>query len=239
MSLCGLPPDVIFESARNAVQFWVNQKDVEIKYHKHSYKELSNRVDQMQNNMNEQLSQANLITSQLNKKLQTSEHECENLKKDLSELQEKYSEKAREKAKLQELYTSLKKKYDQSYRDNVNARITSPKSVFEPKDTRPPPSATLFAKDRSMNRQQNNVFNQQMFHLGINEDSSPIKSPSFLNNSLNSSNNVLFGPPSLSNTVNKVKPRQLIPPQLPPRLMYTPVLKRPMSPRMMMNKSPR
>jgi cell division protein FtsL len=39
--------------------------------------------------------QANAMLTSLNKKLQSSEHENENLKKDLADLQSKYSEKAR------------------------------------------------------------------------------------------------------------------------------------------------
>lgn len=63
--------------------------------------------------------------SMLVKKIQTLDEHNDTIKKDFTELQEKYSEKMREKAKLQDLYNSLKRKYDQVFREGLRVRYNS------------------------------------------------------------------------------------------------------------------
>ena len=63
--------------------------------------------------------------SLLVKKIQTLDEHNDTIKKDFTELQEKYSEKMREKAKLQDLYNSLKRKYDQVFREGLRVRYSS------------------------------------------------------------------------------------------------------------------
>jgi len=76
--------------------------------------------------MFDQLSEANNKITVMNKKVQQLDQQNESLKKECVEMHEKYSDKSKEKAKLQELYNSLKRKYDQAFRDNIHTNSNSP-----------------------------------------------------------------------------------------------------------------
>ena len=54
----------------------------------------------------------------------------ENLKKECLDMHEKYSDKTKEKAKLQELYNSLKRKYDQAFRENIQSSSVAQDSLI-------------------------------------------------------------------------------------------------------------
>ena len=60
------------------------------------------------------------------KRLETSNEEHDMTKKEFDELQNKYQDKVREKSKLEELYNSLKRRYDQTCRENANLGIRIP-----------------------------------------------------------------------------------------------------------------
>eukprot|EP01027_Heterolobosea_sp_BB2_P017657 GEZU01025002.1.p1 GENE.GEZU01025002.1~~GEZU01025002.1.p1 ORF type:complete len:284 (-),score=57.40 GEZU01025002.1:743-1594(-) len=119
-------PNQVMDAAKYAIQFWANQKDVEIRYTEYNVKAIENQFQQKERAINEQLEEAQSAASLLHRKNQALQQEVEQQKQEFVELQEKYSEKNRTHAKLQELYNQLKKKYEQMSRDNLSTSAGKP-----------------------------------------------------------------------------------------------------------------
>jgi len=48
MCLCGLPPDIVMEATGNALKFWDNQRQVEVKYQEYLHRDTINKASQME-----------------------------------------------------------------------------------------------------------------------------------------------------------------------------------------------
>ncbi|KAL9642207.1 hypothetical protein ABK040_007209 [Willaertia magna] len=194
MCLCGFPPEVIFETANNAIRFWDSQRQVEIKYQEYLNKDTINKASQMERSYHEKLTESKSKIQNLSERLQTAEEQYEITKREFQNLQEKYSEKVRERNKLQELYNSLKRKYDQAYRDNISSRVTSPidgiSSNYKSSENN---SNTLFRSNSNEN-----------FKISSSVRS---KSPSSSNSSGTTSRSPLF---NITNNNTSYSPRGLI-----------------------------
>jgi E3 ubiquitin-protein ligase CCNP1IP1 len=100
------------ECCQNAVIFWDNQKEAEIRYNEFLNKELSTKLQSETGKNRESLLSAESQISVLSARLETASEEIDSHKQEIIELTEKCNQKSREKSKLQELYNSLKRKYE-------------------------------------------------------------------------------------------------------------------------------
>eukprot|EP01080_Neovahlkampfia_damariscottae_P006655 gene6655-10820_t len=161
--LCGLPPDIAIESCQNAILFWDNQKEAEIRYHEYMNKEISNKLQTEIGNSRETLLSAENQLSVLSSRLETASDEIASQKNEILELQERCNQKSREKSKLQELYTSLKRKYDN--KDSTNLHYSKPIAIGVGVESNVKPS--LFSRNAS------SVFNSTKQPGKIEKKSSP------------------------------------------------------------------
>ena len=84
----------------------------------------------------EKLNETKVKLQGATERLQATEEQYEITKREFQNIQEKYTEKVRERNKLQELYNNLKRKYDQTYRDNGRASSPIGESVVSPYNTK-------------------------------------------------------------------------------------------------------
>ncbi|KAL0210575.1 hypothetical protein RCL1_005011 [Eukaryota sp. TZLM3-RCL] len=110
--LCGYSPDVILESARIALAFWNNQKDVEQQYCVYQYKRELNKCTQNEKQLSEELLEHKNSLNRMSLHIKDLEDELNQEKLRSSELNEKYMEKTRQKRQFQELYETLRNKSD-------------------------------------------------------------------------------------------------------------------------------
>jgi predicted RNase H-like nuclease (RuvC/YqgF family) len=109
------------ECCQNAVIFWDNQKEAEIRYNEFLNKELSTKLQSETGKNRESLLSAESQISVLSSRLETASEEIESHKQEIIELHEKCNQKSREKSKLQELYNSLKRKYENKTSDSTTS----------------------------------------------------------------------------------------------------------------------
>lgn len=191
-SLVGYSPEIISESANQAMSFYDYQKKLEIRYLNHLRDDQKMQISTIQKECNNQLQMEKGKIVEIERKLGDMQQKLSVKDRELNFLNEKLGEKERENQKISELYKRLKTQYDLKCRESIKLQG----SMSAPKVHSGSKSHALF---ESLNMQKNRLTpgarrqsparsKSPFLEKGMNRrfSGNPTKTPGFLKSNIGS-----------------------------------------------------